>query len=86
MAKLSRGPCNNALRWLWQHWGTTEVLRGVQEGRYATLGHHPVLRQDPGTLHLSFWSADWTPWHALAAVAGRWTALRLNTQPNYGGP
>jgi len=76
----------DAVRWLWEHWGTTEMLRGVQEDHYATLGRHPVLRQDPGALHLSFWSADWTPWRALAAIAGRWPALRFDTQPNYDGP
>jgi hypothetical protein len=86
-AVLQLGPDHsNAVRWLWEHWGTTEMLRGVQEDRYATLGRHSVLRHDPGVLHLSFWSADWTPWRALAAVAGRWPALRFDTQPNYDGP
>ncbi len=86
-AVLQLGPDHsNAVRWLWEHWGTTEMLRDVQEDRYATLGRHSVLRHDPGVLHLSFWSADWTPWRALAAVAGRWPALRFDTQPNYDGP
>ncbi len=76
----------DAVRWLWEHWGTTEMLRGVQEDRYATLGRHPVLRQDPGALHLSFWSADWTPWRALAAIAKTWPALRFDMQPNPDGP
>ncbi len=79
-AVLRLGPDHpDAVRWLWEHWGTTEMLRGVQEDRLATLGRHPVLRQDPGALHLSFWSADWTPWRALADIAGRWTALRFDT-------
>ena len=63
-----------------------DMLRGVQEDRYATLGRHPVPRQDPGALHLSFWSADWTPWRALATIAAAWPALRFDTQPNYDGP
>ncbi len=86
-AVLQLGPDHpGAMRWLLEHWGATETLRGVQEDRYATLGRHPVLRQDPGALHLSFWSTDWTPWRALAAIAGRWPALRFDTQPNYDGP
>ena len=76
----------DALRWLWAHWGTTEMLRGVQEDRYATQGRHPLLRQDPGALHLSFWSADWTPWRAMAAIAAAWPALHFDTRPNYEGP
>ena len=86
-AVLQLGPDHpDAVRWLWEHWGTTEMLRGVQEDRYATLGRHPVPRQDPGALHLSFWSADWTPWRALATIAAAWPALRFDMQPNYGGP
>jgi len=86
-AVLRLGPDHpDAVRWLWEHWGTAEVLRGVQEDRYATLGRHPVPRQDPGALHLSFWSADWTPWRALAAIAKAWPALHFDTQPNYQGP
>ena len=86
-AVLQLGPDHpDAVRWLWEHWGTTEMLRGVQEDRYATLGRHPVPRQNPGALHLSFWSADWTPWRALATIAAVWPALRFDTQPNYDGP
>jgi len=43
-----------------------------------------VLRADPGALHLSFWSADWTPWRALATVAVAWPALRFDVRPTYG--
>jgi len=79
---LQLGPDHpEALAWLWTHWGTTAALRHVAA--------EPVLprRAAPGnplTLRLSFWSADWTPWRALAAVAARWPALRFDVQPTYG--
>jgi hypothetical protein len=36
--------------------------------------------------HLTFWSADWTPWRALAAIAKRFPALRFDVQPTYDVP
>lgn len=73
----------DALAWLWEHWGTTEALRHVAETTA------PASRQSaPGdaALHLSFWSADWTPWRALARLAERWSALRFDTRPSYDEP
>ncbi len=84
-AVLRLGPDHpDALAWLWAHWGTTQALRHVREDRFAALGRHPVRRRDPGVLHLSFWSADWTPWRALAQVAADWPTLRFDTRPTYG--
>ncbi len=61
-AVLRLGPDHpDALAWLWAHWGTTQALRHMTEDRVAALGRHKLRRRDPGTLHLSFWSADWTP-------------------------
>ena len=70
-----------ALAWLWTHWGTTAALRHVVA--------EPILPRrpapgEPATLRLAFWSADWTPWRALATVAARWPALRFDTRPTYG--
>ncbi len=79
---LRLGPDHpEALAWLWTHWGTTVALRHVVA--------EPVLprRAAPGgpvTLRLAFWSADWTPWRALAMVAARWPALRFDVRPTYG--
>jgi hypothetical protein len=60
-----------AIAWLWQHWGTTWALRGVEEvpapdaeGRIAA-----VLAA------YRFWSADWTPWRAIAAMRSRWPSM-----------
>ncbi len=78
---LQRGPDHpEALAWLWTHWGTTAALRHVSA--------EPVLPRrpapdDPVTLRLAFWSADWTPWRALATVRARWPALRFDVRPTY---
>jgi hypothetical protein len=32
-------------------------------------------------IHVTFWSADWTPWRALAALAEHWPGLRFDAQP-----
>ena len=79
---LCLGPDHpEALAWLWAHWGTTAALRHVAA--------KPVLPRraapgEPATLRLAFWSADWTPWRALATVAARWPALRFDVCPTYG--
>ena len=79
---LQLGPDHpEALAWLRAHWGTTAALRHVAA--------EPVLPRraapgDPVTFRLSFWSADWTPWQALATVAARWPALRFDVRPTYG--
>jgi len=84
-AVLRLGPDHpDALAWLWAHWGTTQAPRHVTEDRFAALGRHKVRRRDPGILHLSFWSADWTPWRALAQAAARWPTLRFDVRPTYG--
>ncbi len=71
---LRQGPDDPAaLAWLWAHWGTTQSLRHVAEAATA----------EPGTIRLVFWSADWTPWHALSTIAARWPALRFDVRPSY---
>ena len=72
-----------ALAWLWTHWGTTQALRHVVEN--GALARRPLPPGD-AAWRLTFWSADWTPWRALAGVAARWPALRLDVQPVYDGP
>ena len=32
---------------------------------------------------MTFWSADWTPWRALARLAEQWPSLRFTVQPHY---
>ena len=83
---LALGPDEPQSRaWLWQHWGTTEVLRHVVQ-----LANPPaeIGKGDGGeaTFCLSFWSADWTPWRALNDLALRWPALRFDIRPSYDTP
>jgi hypothetical protein len=76
----------DALGWLWAHWGTTQALRHVSEPAVAA---EPACQPPaPGEVawQLTFWSADWTPWRALAALAVRWPALRFEPLPSYAVP
>jgi hypothetical protein len=88
-AILRRGPDDSdALDWLWTHWGTTQTLRHVVEDEAAagaTATRRPAAA-GKGVWALTFWSADWTPWRALAQVAGRWPTLRFETRPIYDMP
>jgi hypothetical protein len=81
---LHLGPDDvRALAWLWEHWGTTQTLRHVTEEKES---ENPAgLRLGPGeaAFCLTFWSADWTPWRALASVAARWPSLRFDARPSY---
>lgn len=80
---LRLGPDDpQALAWLWQHWGTTQALRRVTEDRAATDERRWPIGGE-AAFHLTFWSADWTPWHALADLEQRWPALRFAVRPTY---
>ncbi len=82
---LQLGPDHpHALAWLWSNWGTTAGLRHV--ALEPSLPPRASLPAGDVAFRLSFWSADWTPWRALAAVAARWPALRLDVRPTYGAP
>ena len=70
-----------AVAWLWAAWGTTQALRHVVLAP-ASPSDRPGPADD-AALQLSFWSADWTPWRALAAVQTRWPALRVAVTPQY---
>ena len=71
----------DSLAWLWAQWGTIAALRHVVI--------EPVVLRTPlpagtASLRLSFWSADWTPWRALATVTPRWPGLHFAVTPTYG--
>ncbi len=74
---LRRGPDDTeVVAWLWQHWGTTWMLRGVEE---VSVGRATLLLPDGHTgIRLRFWSADWTPWRALASIRASWPTLSLH--------
>jgi len=60
-----------AIAWLWENWGTTWPLRRVEA--LPTLGNT--------AFRVRFWSADWTPWPALARIRASWPALRFDIRP-----
>jgi len=72
-----------ALAWLWTHWGTTEALRHVAEDTATEPDPRRPLADGEAAFRLTFWSADWTPWRALATLAARWPALRFTVRPTY---
>lgn len=76
---LRLGPDDpQALAWLWTQWGTTAPLRHVREIT-------PEMdRRAGGRMVLSFWSADWTPWHAFSRLIEQWPAVRFDIRPDYG--
>ncbi len=83
---LQRGPDDPAaLDWLWMHWGTTQTLRHVVEDEAAAgvIATRAVGAPGEKMWALTFWSADWTPWRALAQIGVRWLALRFDTRPSY---
>ena len=51
-----------------QHWGTTDALRHVTAERAA--GPDAARQADAraAVVTITFWSADWSPWRALAAI------------------
>jgi len=65
---LRHGPDDPvALAWLWEHWGTTQPLRHVAEDVVANqeARRGSMLAAEQDAIHVTFWSADWTPWRAL---------------------
>jgi hypothetical protein len=75
-----------ALAWLWEHWGTTQPLRHVTEDVAASRGTRrgSALAAGQDAIHVTFWSADWTPWRAIGTVAERWPELCFDVRPTYG--
>ncbi len=86
-AMLQRGPDDPvALAWLWQHWGTTLVLRHVSIDADAETAMRRSPAPGEATFVVTFWSADWTPWRALARIATDWPRLRFEMRPIYEVP
>jgi hypothetical protein len=84
---LQQGPDDaTALAWLWQHWGTTQALRHASIDAAAEAVARRALARGEETFVVTFWSADWTPWRALARIAMDWPRLRFETRPIYEVP
>ena len=68
---LGLGPDHpDADAWLWTHWGTTAALR-----------HVTADATPPDMFSVAFWSADWSPWRAVAALTTRWPTLSWELRP-----
>ncbi len=68
-----------SLRWLWAHWGTAQPLRHVR-----VLDRHADRRlRRTARFVLEFWSANWTPWRAIARLRQDWP-LVFDIRPDYG--
>lgn len=69
-----------AIAWLWQHWGTTWALRGVEEVPVDDAAS--PIAAGFAAISYRFWSADWTPWRAIAAMRSRWpsTAFEVSVR------
>jgi len=77
---LQFGPDHAAsLAWLQSNWGTTRGLRHVQllAGKPESVKRKTVRRT------MEFFSADWTPWAALAAIREAWPVLGFDVRPDY---
>ncbi|MBB5696154.1 hypothetical protein [Muricoccus pecuniae] len=68
-------------RWLRTHWGVTRPLRHV-ELLPSTLDGR---KRKMGQLRIGFWSADWSPWAAIARLRRAWPELSLELRPHYPG-
>ncbi len=81
-AVLAQGPEEGAGRdWLRAHWGVARPLRHV-EALPETLDGR---RRRMGQLRVGFWSADWSPWAAIARLRRTWPELSFEPQPHYPG-
>lgn len=70
--------------WLWRYWGTTWPLRQVVECPSAA-PDQGALPAGQALCRYRFWSADWTPWPALATIRIAWPDLRFVVSVHYGG-
>ena len=85
---LRLGPDDPAtLAWLWEHWGTTWPLRGVEALPPDPAARPPKLTGGVtpgdggvGAVRFRFWSADWGPWRAVAAMRDRWPCLTFQVR------
>lgn len=78
---LGLGPEAAASRaWMRLHWGVVRPLRRVR--LVADLGEDRRRRR-AARLSYDFWSADWSPWAALATLRTRWPALLFDCRPDY---
>ena len=87
-----RRPCCAAVRTIRRRWPgsgpTGAPPRRCAMSAPSTRRSRTIRRRSPGeaVFRVTFWSADWTPWRALAALAAQWPALRFALRPRYATP
>jgi hypothetical protein len=80
-ALLDLGPDDQAtVAWRRTHWGVLQALRKVT---FVSAGCKR-LRGKREQLTVEFWSADWTPWPAIATLRRRFADLTFTVTPDYG--
>jgi hypothetical protein len=80
-AILHHGPDHPGSRaWLRRNWGVTQSLRQV---RLLTTPEDDRRHRRSARIAYEFWSADWTPWPALAALRTAWPSLVFDCRPDY---
>jgi hypothetical protein len=78
---LERGPEDAiCVTWLRTHWGVLQALRHVRPVPSSSR----KLRGKKERMAIEFWSADWTPWPAIAAIRERFPGLTFAVTPDYG--
>ncbi|WP_424140164.1 hypothetical protein [Roseomonas chloroacetimidivorans] len=77
---LALGPEEGVSReWLSAHWGVTRPLRHVKALPSTLDGRKKRM----GQLRVAFWSADWSPWQAVARLRRTWPDLTFDLRPDY---
>jgi hypothetical protein len=59
------------------------VLQGLRKVRLLPAGCGK-MRGKRERITIEFWSADWTPWPAIAAILQRFPGLTFSVSPDYG--
>jgi hypothetical protein len=77
---LALGPEESVSRdWLRTHWGVARPLRHVEALPTSLDGRKKRM----GQLRVGFWSADWSPWQAMARLRRAWPDLSLELRLDY---
>lgn len=68
-----------AKHWLWAHWGTTETVPHVR----LVEENADRRRRRSALVVIEFYSADWTPWRAIARRRRDWPKPIFSVRPSY---
>ncbi len=63
-----------------RNWRNSAVFESQTSAQRDRRSQPAVCAPD---MRITFWSADWSPWRALAAVGRRFPGLRFDLRPSY---